>query len=140
MRRDPSLGSRASSLARWIIQTETLQMFCRKRSVAGSGMGRGVAGWTTEVGSGRSTWELAIPGCVPPSWLLGASFSPKSLLSLIVHQQQGSVCLLAPSPALPASPSHSHHVSPTTWKVVGIYSCCLVLSLTLFWCHVLISI
>ena len=87
MRCGPSLGSRASSLAHSVIQTETLQMSLLKGSVAGSGMGRGVARWILEVASGRGTWGLATPGCVPPSCLLRAYFSPKSLLSpTVLHQ------------------------------------------------------
>lgn len=113
------LGSRASSLAHRVFQTETLQMLCLQGSVAGSGIGRGVARWIPEVASRRGTWRLATWGV---SHLAGLEHaSPQVSSQSHCPPATGFSLPPGPFPALPASPADAHLLSPTTRMVVDIY-------------------
>lgn len=110
---DPSLASRTSSLAHRVVQMKhsrcsVLRDLCLAQAWE-EGWPDGSQRWSLEEEPGD--WPLQVV-----SRHLACLEFPKSLLGLIVHQQQGSVYLLAPSqPCLPLLPILTSYLPQHRW-------------------------
>lgn len=116
---DPSLVSHASSLVRGVIQMKLSRCSVLRDLWLAQA-------WEEAGPDGSQRWPLEEePGDWPfqvASRHLACLEFPKSLFGPIVHQQQGSVCLLAPSqPLLPILPLISHNTDGSGSTLAAFY-------------------